>query len=476
MMHEALLARLAECVGQSHVLTNADDQSPYMTDWRGRYHGTAHAVVRPAGTMQVAEVVRLCHELGVGVVPQGGNTGLCGGATPREGDDVIVLALDRLKAIRAIDPVDNTMLVEAGCTLAQIQAAAEGVNRLFPLSLASEGSCQIGGNIATNAGGVHVVRYGNTRQQVLGLELVLPDGTVWNGLRSLLKDNTGYDLKQLFIGAEGTLGVITAATLRLMPRPKQRAVAWLAVADPAAALSLLASARDRLGERVSAFELISQNALDVVLRFIPGARLPLAQNPPWSVLLEVSDVAADTRLDEALEALAADAFEADWVSDAAIAASGAQCEALWALRENISEAQRIEGLSIKHDVSLPISAIPAFLDAAEQALAADFPTARIVAFGHMGDGNLHYNLSSVDAAQNAALIAQTEAVNRCVHDIVAGFDGSISAEHGIGQLKREEMVRYKSSVELALMRRIKDAIDPRGLMNPGKVLPDSTDF
>ncbi|MCZ4305337.1 FAD-binding oxidoreductase [Zoogloeaceae bacterium G21618-S1] len=475
-MHEALLARLAECVGQSHVLTNADDQSPYMTDWRGRYHGTAHAVVRPAGTMQVAKVVRLCHELGVGVVPQGGNTGLCGGATPREGDDVIVLALDRLKAIRAIDPVDNTMLVEAGCTLAQIQAAAEGVDRLFPLSLASEGSCQIGGNIATNAGGVHVVRYGNTRQQVLGLELVLPDGTIWNGLRSLLKDNTGYDLKQLFIGAEGTLGVITAATLRLMPRPKQRAVAWLAVTDPKAALSLLSAARDRLGERVSAFELISQNALDVVLRHIPGARLPLAQSPPWSALLEVSDVAADTKLDEALESLAADAFEAGWVSDAAIAASGAQCEALWALRENISEAQRIEGLSIKHDVSLPVSAIPAFLDAAEQALAADFPSARIVAFGHMGDGNLHYNLSSVDAAQNAALIAQTEAVNRCVHDIVAGFDGSISAEHGIGQLKREEMARYKSSVELALMRRIKDAIDPRGLMNPGKVLPDSPDF
>ncbi|TVO53990.1 FAD-binding oxidoreductase [Denitromonas halophila] len=471
-MHEALLGRLVVCVGESYVLTSPDDQAPYMTDWRGRYHGSAYAVVRPSDVAQVSSVMRLCHELGVGVVPQGGNTGLCGGATPREDDAVIVLALDRLKAVRAIDPVDNTMLVEAGCTLAQIQLAAEGADRLFPLSLASEGSCQIGGNIATNAGGVHVVRYGNTRQQVLGLEVVLPDGTVWNGLRSLLKDNTGYDLKQLFIGSEGTLGVITAATLRLMARPKQRAVAWLAVTDPQAALALLGAARDRLGERVSAFELISQNALDVVLRHIPGARLPLAKNPPWSVLLEVSDVAADTRLDESLEALAADAFESGQVSDAAIAASVAQCEALWALRENISEAQRIEGLSIKHDVSLPVSAIPAFLESAERALDADYPAARIVAFGHMGDGNLHYNISSVDAAQNAALIAQTEAVNRCVHDIVAGFDGSISAEHGIGQLKREEMVRYKSTVELALMRRIKEAIDPRGLMNPGKVLPD----
>lgn len=473
MMHEALLGRLVVCVGESYVLTSPDDQAPYMTDWRGRYHGSAYAVVRPSDVAQVSSVMRLCHELGVGVVPQGGNTGLCGGATPREDDAVIVLALDRLKAVRAIDPVDNTMLVEAGCTLAQIQLAAEGADRLFPLSLASEGSCQIGGNIATNAGGVHVVRYGNTRQQVLGLEVVLPDGTVWNGLRSLLKDNTGYDLKQLFIGSEGTLGVITAATLRLMARPKQRAVAWLAVTDPQAALALLGAARDRLGERVSAFELISQNALDVVLRHIPGARLPLAQNPPWSVLLEVSDVAADTRLDEALEALAADAFESGLVSDAAIAASVAQCEALWALRENISEAQRIEGLSIKHDVSLPVSVIAAFLESAERALAADYPAARIVAFGHMGDGNLHYNISSVDATQNAALIAQTEAVNRCVHDIVAGFDGSISAEHGIGQLKREELVRYKSTVELALMRRIKEAIDPRGLMNPGKVLPDS---
>ncbi len=476
MTHDALPGQLADIVGQSYVLTRSDDQAPYLTDWRGRYHGSAHAVVRPADVSQVSGVMRLCHELGVGVVPQGGNTGLCGGATPREGDNVIVLALDRLKAVRAIDPVDNTMLVEAGCTLAQIQQAAEGVDRLFPLSLASEGSCQIGGNIATNAGGVHVVRYGNTRQQVLGLEVVLPDGTIWNGLRSLLKDNTGYDLKQLFIGAEGTLGVITAATLRLMPRPKQRAVAWLAVSDPAAALALLAAARDRLGERVSAFELISRNALDVVLRHIPGARLPLAENPQWSVLLEVSDVAADSRLDVSLETLAADAFEAGWVSDAAIAASGAQCDALWALRENISEAQRIEGLSIKHDVSLPVSTIPAFLDAAEQALAAGFPLARLVVFGHMGDGNLHYNISSIDADQNAALIAQSDAVNRCVHDIVARFDGSISAEHGIGQLKRDEIVRYKSAVELGLMRRIKDAIDPRGLMNPGKVLPDSPEF
>ena len=476
MSQPELIDALVACVGQAHVLTTAEDQAPYLTDWRGRYHGTAHAVVRPAATAEVAAVMSCCHARGVGVVPQGGNTGLCGGATPREGEHVIVLALDRMRTVRAVDPVDNTMVADAGCTLAQIQQAAADVDRLFPLSLASEGSCQIGGNIATNAGGVHVLRYGNTRQQVLGLEVVLPDGTVWNGLRALLKDNTGYDLKQLFIGAEGTLGVITAAALRLMPRPRQRAVAWLAVADPDAALKLLAAARDRLGERVSAFELISRSALDVVLRHIPGARAPLAQPAAWSVLLEVSDVAVDTRLDTALEGLAADAFEAGWVEDAAIAASEAQCEALWALRENISEAQRIEGLSIKHDVSLPVSAIPAFLVRAAQAISTGFPVARIVAFGHMGDGNLHYNISSADAESNAALIEQTEAVNRCVHDIIADFDGSISAEHGIGQLKRAEIVRYKSAVELGLMRRIKDAIDPRGLMNPGKVLPDAPNF
>ncbi|MBT0963658.1 FAD-binding oxidoreductase [Denitromonas iodatirespirans] len=473
MKNDEFLACLSECVGERHVLTRSDDMAPFLTDWRGRYTGSAHAVVRPADTAQVSAVVRLCHERGVGVVPQGGNTGLCGGATPRPGENVIVLSLNRLNGIRRIDPVDNTLVAEAGCTLAQIQQAAAGVDRLFPMSLASEGSCQIGGNIATNAGGVHVVRYGNMRQQVLGLEVVLPDGTVWNGLRTLLKDNTGYDLKQLFIGAEGTLGVITAAALRLASRPRQRVVAWFAVTDPVAALSLLAAARERLGERVSAFELIGRNALDVVLKHIPGARAPLEGGADWSVLLEVADVAQETPLDTVLESVAAAAFEAGWVVDAVIAASLAQCEALWALRENISEAQRIEGVSIKHDVSLPVSAIPAFLAAAEKTLTDAFPWVRIVAFGHMGDGNLHYNISAADAASNAALVAQTEVVNRCVHDLVASYDGSISAEHGIGQLKREEIVRYKSGVELDLMRAIKHALDPRDVMNPGKVLPEA---
>ena len=476
MKNEGLLTRLGECVGERHVLTQADDVAPFLTDWRGRYTGSAHAVVRPADTSQVSAVLRLCHDLGVGVVPQGGNTGLCGGATPRQGENAIVLALDRLNLIRRIDPVDSTLVADAGCTLAQIQRAAADVDRLFPMSLASEGSCQIGGNIATNAGGVHVVRYGNMRQQVLGLEVVLPDGTVWNGLRTLLKDNTGYDLKQLFIGSEGTLGVITAAALRLVPRPRQRVVAWLAVSSPAAALSLLAAARDRLGERVSAFELISRNALDVVLRHIPGARAPLSRSSDWSVLLEVADVAQEAPLDAILERLAGDAFEAGWVVDAAVATSIAQCDALWALRESISEAQRIEGVSIKHDVSLPVSGIPAFLASAERALAERFPWVRIVAFGHMGDGNLHYNISAEDAARNEVLVAQTEVVNRCVHDLVAGFDGSISAEHGIGQLKREEIARYKPEIELELMRAIKRAVDPHDVMNPGKVLPGMQSF
>jgi FAD/FMN-containing dehydrogenase len=467
---QALLARLAEKLGADRVLTAATDVEPYLTDWRGRYRGAALAVVRPGSAAEVSAVVQACVAAGVAIVPQGGNTGLCGGATPLTEGHSILLSLSRLNRIRAVDADNNTLVAEAGCTLAVVQQAAERAGRLFPLSLAAEGSCAIGGNLSTNAGGVHVLRYGNMRELTLGLEVVLPDGRVWDGLRGLRKDNTGYDLKHLFIGAEGTLGIITAAVLKLHPLPRSRAVAWLAVRDARAAVDLLGRLRDQVGERLSAFELVGRSALELVLRHIPGARAPLAAVPEWSVLTELSDPRADADLDGLLTAFLATAQETGLVLDATLAGSLAQCQALWALRENISEAQKIEGFSIKHDIALPVSRIPAFLAEASAALEAAWPGVRIVAFGHLGDGNLHYNLSRPEAQGNDAFIARTGEVNRIVHDLVHAAGGSISAEHGIGQLKRAELQRYKSPVELDLMRSIKAALDPRGLMNPGKVL------
>ncbi|QID18070.1 FAD-binding oxidoreductase [Nitrogeniibacter mangrovi] len=471
-MTRDLVAALRQSLGAPHVLTEAVATESFYEDWRGRYRGEALAVALPASTDEVAQVVSLCAGHGVSVVPQGGNTGLCGGATPRAEDGSVVVNLRRLNRVRRVDALDHTLIAEAGCTLAQIQAAAEAVDCLFPLSLASEGSCQIGGNVGTNAGGVHVLRYGTMRQLVMGLEVVLPDGRIWNGLRRLVKDNTGYDLKQLFIGAEGTLGVVTAASLRLFPRPAKRAVAWVRIADVGAALRLLDALRRRFGERVSAFELIGVEALEVVLRHIPGARCPTAETGAWAVLLEVADVDPDAPLTEMLEAVLMAQIETGSVVDVVIANSGAQEQTLWALRENISEAQRIEGFSIKHDISVPVSAIPAFVEAAGQAVLAAAPGARIVVFGHVGDGNLHYNLSSRDAAGNRELLERTRELNRIVHDVVDRFEGSISAEHGLGQLKRDEITRYKGAIELEMMGRIKHAVDPRGLMNPGKVLPD----
>ncbi len=461
---------LAEAVGAPHVLSDPEAMAPYLTDWRGRYTGNALAVVRPADTAQVAAVVRACAEAGLAIVPQGGNTGLCGGATPLQTGRSVVVSLSRLSRIRAVDPANDTLVAEAGCTLAAVQEAAAAADRLFPLSLASEGSCEIGGNLSTNAGGVHVLRYGNTRELALGLEVVLPDGRVWDGLRALRKDNTGYDLKQLFIGAEGTLGIITAAVLKLFPRPRTRAVAWVAVAGPEAAVALLSRLRERCGDRVSAFELVGRSALELVLRHIPGARAPLGGEPEWTVLVELADTAEDADLEAVLERELGAALEAGLALDAAVAANLAQVQALWALRENISEAQRIEGISIKHDVSVPVSRIPEFLARAGEALRARWPEVRIVAFGHIGDGNLHYNLSRPDAQDNARFIATTPEVNRVVHDLVDELGGSISAEHGLGQLKREEIKRYKSPIELELMATVKAALDPRGLMNPGKVI------
>lgn len=467
---DELIHALATAVGAAHVTTEPAEMAPFLTDWRGRYTGSALAVVKPGSTEQVAAVVRTCAEAGIAMVPQGGNTGLCGGATPLEGSRSVVISLTRMNRVRSIDPLNDAIVVEAGCTLAAVQAVAAEADRLFPLSLASEGSCEIGGNVSTNAGGVHVLRYGNMRELVLGLEVVLPDGRIWDGLRALRKDNTGYDLKHLFIGAEGTLGIVTAAVLKLFPQPRSHAVGWAAVPTPAAAVALLQRLRRGCGDRVAAFEIAGRSAIELVLKHLPGARLPLAEAPDWNVLIELADASGEAALDGILERELGAAAEAGLVTDAALAANLSQAQALWALRENISEAQRLEGVSIKHDISVPASRIPEFLARADAELLRIWPDLRIVTFGHIGDGNLHYNLSKPDALQNAEFLDRTSDVNRIVHDCVVAFGGSISAEHGLGQLKRIEITRYKSDVELDLMRTIKHALDPCGLMNPGKVV------
>ncbi len=460
-MRNALIERLAAIVGEANVLTDAADTAPYFTDWRKRFSGSAECVVRPASVAEVSAAVRACAEHGAAIVPQGGNTGLAGGSVPTGGAREVVLSLVRLNRVRGIDPVDDTMTVEAGCVLANVQRAAEEAGRYFPVSLAAEGSCQIGGILSTNAGGVNVLRYGNAREQVLGLEVVLADGTVWNGLRALRKDNTGYDLKQLFLGAEGTLGVITAAVLRLRPRPSAVVTAWIALQDPQAAVALLARLRAALGERVSTFELLSRRCLEAVLAHAPDARDPLGAPHPWYVLAEIEDSGGFDALRVRLEAALAEGAGRGELRDAAVAASHAQAAALWRLRETIPEAQRA---NVKHDVSVAVSRIPSLVERAEAALAAAFPGARSFIFGHAGDGNLHYNVGP------EALLARSADVNRILYDTVCALEGSISAEHGIGQLKREELARRKDPVELALMRALKQALDPRGLMNPGKVL------
>ena len=459
-----LIAALTGIVGTAQVLTDPADIAPFVTDWRGRYRGAARCVVRPGNAEEVAAVVKACVAAGVPIVPQGGNTSLCGAATPDAAGQAVVLSLGRLNRVLAIDPGNNTITVEAGCTLAAVQEAAHAADRLFPLALASEGSCQIGGNLSTNAGGVQVLRYGNTRELTLGLQVVLPSGEVWDGLRGLRKDNTGYDLKHLFIGAEGTLGIITAAVLKLYPLPRRQTTCWLNVASPAAAVDLLNAAKGAFDAQLTAFELISETALGLVLRHIPGAARPSGISP-WYVLAEFSDAES-----AAVEAWLADRMAASAVGDGVVAGSLAQARQLWALREHISEAQKIEGISIKHDVAVPVSKIPEFLARADAALAEAFPGIRVVAFGHVGDGNLHYNLSKADAQDNAAFIAAQPTVNVIVHDLVHALNGSISAEHGIGQLKREEILRYKTPLEMALMRSIKQALDPAGLMNPGKLI------
>ncbi len=463
-MSTALIGQLQAIVGTGQVLTEPSDLAPYLTDWRGRYHGAALCAVRPGSAAEVAAVVKACAAVGAPIVPQGGNTSLCGAATPDAAGTAVIVSLGRLNRILAVDRENDTVTVEAGCTLLQVQEAAHAAGRLFPLALASEGTCQIGGNLSTNAGGVQVLRYGNTRELTLGLQVVLPSGEMWDGLRGLRKDNTGYDLKQLFIGAEGTLGLITAAVLKLFPLPQRQATCWLNVANPASAVDLLAAAKMAFGAQLTAFELVSEVSLGLVLRHIPGSMRP-GEASPWYVLAEFSD--ADPA---AVEAWLGECLEAGSIGDAVLAQSEAQVQKLWALREHISEAQKIEGISIKHDIAVPVSRIPEFLERADAALVAAFPGIRVVAFGHVGDGNLHYNLSKPDAQDNATFLASQPEVNRIVHDTVDALNGSISAEHGIGQLKRGELLRYKDPVEMALMRSIKQALDPRGLMNPGKIL------
>ncbi len=464
-----LIDQLSDIVGPAHVMTAASDIAPYVVDWRGRYHGKARAVVLPGATTEVASVLALCSKLAVPVVPQGGNTGMCGGATADTSGSEIVLCLRRMRAIRSIDRDNATMTLEAGVTLVEAQQAARSVDLLLPLSLASEGSCTVGGNVSTNAGGTAVLRYGNTRELVLGVEAVLADGRVLNGLRGLRKDNTGYDLKQLFIGSEGTLGIVTAAVLKLFPAPRTRVTALAGVAGVAHAIDLLSSMKSALGEALVGFELISDFALALSRKHHADLPDPLPGHA-WYVLVQVDQSLPDPSLASKVESAFADAAERGIVEDATLAQSEEQSLRLWALRENISEAQRREGPNIKHDISLPVSAISDFLVDAEASLLRALPGARLVIFGHLGDGNLHYNVAAPVDRSPQEFMANGPIANRIVHDLVVRAGGSISAEHGIGQLKREELAHYKSPLELELMRRIKAALDPQGLLNPGKVL------
>ena len=467
----APLDAIRAAVGPGGFSDTPADIAPFLREHRGLYQGETALFVQPASTEAVAKVVSICAQAKIAIVPQGGNTGLVGGQIPFPGDHAILLNLSRMNKVRALDPDNDTITVEAGCTLAALQQAAEAADRLFPLSLASEGSCQIGGNISTNAGGNAVLRYGNMRDLVLGIEAVLPDGRIWNGLRGLRKDNTGYDLKQLFIGGEGTLGIVTAAVCKLFPRPRSVATALVAVPDVAAAVSLFGRLKQTSGDRLTAFELIPRIGIDFVTRHIPAARDPLTKAVDWYVLAELSS-AGEEDLRHRLEAALATALEEGLASDAAIAESGAQESALWALRENLSDVQKLEGGSIKHDISVPISAIPAFITEASKAVTAALPGIRPVPFGHIGDGNVHFNLSQPPAMDRDAFLDRWAEFNRIVHDIAAGLGGSISAEHGLGFMKRDEITHYKSAVEIDMMRAVKRALDPQNIMNPGKlVLP-----
>ena len=462
--------RLRSIVGPEGLVTGAAERSPFLSDHRRLYHGEALAIVRPRSTAEVSAVLALCDAERVGVVPQGGNTSYCGGATPDQSGRQLLLSLARLNRIRRVDPADDCLVAEAGCLLAEVQRAATEAQRYFPLSLGSQGSCQIGGNLSTNAGGVNVLRYGMTRDLVLGLEVVLADGRILEALSALRKDNTGYDIKSLFLGAEGTLGVITAASLRLFPALRAHATALVAVADVAAAVALLARLREASSERVSSFELIPRVAVELTVRHVPGVRDPLERAYPWYVLCELSSSRAGDPLEALLEESLGEALSENLVLDAALARSERERAALWHLRETIPEAQRREGVGLKHDISLPVGALAEFTGRAAPLIESLIPDGYLVAYGHVGDGNLHFNVSAAAGADAVSFLARGESVHRAVHDLVREFGGSFSAEHGVGQLKVGELERYASPTELALMRAVKQALDPHGIMNPGKVL------
>ena len=469
-----LLQRFATIVGPAGIVTDTAALAPALTEWRGLYAGRTPALLAPATPAEAAEILSICQSERIGVVPQGGNTGLVGGAIPASTPEraEILLSARRLNAIRELDPDNYTITVEAGCILADVQTAAAEADRYFPLSLGAEGSCQIGGNISTNAGGTNVLRYGNTRDLVMGLEVVLADGQIFNGLRGLRKDNTGYDLKQLFIGAEGTLGFITAATCKLFPRPRSVATAWVAIPDPEAAIRLNSEARRLLGDQLIALELINRLALEMVLATIADTRDPLNQPGDWFVLLELGSAEPGTAADVQLEEFLAAAFEEGNVTDAMIAQSVAQRDDLWRIRHSISEAQKQTGAGIKHDISVPVSRIGEFLTAAQAFARERVPGIKVVAFGHMGDGNLHYNLNQPDDMGRKEFLAHWEEISTGIHTLATELGGSFSAEHGIGALKAGELARLRGGVELDLMKRLKATLDPYGIMNPGKLFLD----
>lgn len=466
----AIVAHLRDVVGAAGLLTDPADTAPYATDWRGLYHGRTPAVVRPKTTEEVAEVVRRCAACGIGMVPQGGNTSMVGGAVPAEAGDQVVISLARMNRVRGLDPVDLSLTLEAGVTLKAAQDAAAAAGCLLPLSIASEGTAQIGGVLATNAGGNNTVRYGNARDLVLGIEAVLPDGQVLHALRRLRKDNTGYCLRQLLVGSEGTLGIITAAVLKLAPRPAEREVALCAVPSPAQALALFARVQREDPAALVAFEYMSGTGMGFVLRHIPGAALPFAPAPHYA-LIELATPRRNAGLRAALEEGLAAALEEGEATDAVIASSEAQRAALWRLREEHAEAQRLEGASVKNDVSVPVSRVPELIERGAAACMALLPGVRVVPFGHLGDGNIHFNLEQPEGADPAAFLAQSHAIMDTVAEVVRDLDGSFSAEHGVGRLKPYLMASWRGGAELATMRRIKHALDPHGLMNPGKVLP-----
>ncbi len=461
-------------VGSRHAITDAQAQKPYLTEWRDRYIGKTPIVLRPGNTDEVSQILRLANTNRIGVVPQGGNTGLVGGQIPFETGHEIILSTGRLNDIRNVDAVGRTLTVGAGMTLTEVQAKAQSMDCLFPLSLAAEGSCQIGGNLATNAGGVAVLAYGNTRQLVLGLEVVLADGRVWDGLRKLKKNNTGYDLRDLFVGSEGTLGVITAATLKLFPNPGEGATALVAMNTLGAAAALFRHVSEQSEDLLTAFEFFPHIALEFVTTHIANTRMPFSVPHPWYALINTSRSRADETSASNIEAVLGDAIDKAVITDAIIAKSTAQAHDLWRLREGISEAQKPEGGSIKHDISVPVDSIPSFVTRANNLIEKMCPGARPVPFGHFGDGNVHYNVSQPKGADKSTYLAQWEEISHAVHDLVVEMGGSISAEHGIGRMKRDELARLKSPVELELMRSIKTALDPNGILNPGKILARPT--